>query len=85
MRKALHFLDLLKEIFKRGINKLSFHKTLSAGTQATFTFSKVNSDKSRGRRKKNTNKQKNPSQPEVIYVIGKSLCLGIKHVFKKAL
>lgn len=33
MRKALHFSDLLKEIFKRGINKLSFYRTLSAGTR----------------------------------------------------
>lgn len=82
MRKALHFLDLSKEIFKRGINKLSFHRTLSAGTQATFTFSKVNSGKSRGR-KRNTNKQKTPSQPEVIHVLGESVCLEKKHVLQK--
>lgn len=47
MRKALNSLDLLKEIFKTGINKFSFHRALSAETKATFTFSTVSSDKRR--------------------------------------
>lgn len=38
MRKTLNSLDLLKEIFKRGINKFSFRRALSAETKARFTF-----------------------------------------------
>lgn len=79
MRKPLHSLDLLKQIFKRGINKFSFHKTPSAETRARFTFSKVSSDRERGwggKPQPKIPRSNTPARPE-------SLALGKKVFYKK--